>query len=289
MERHEMRVASLHIYPVKGMRALDLERAQLAERGLEGDRRWLVVDVAGTFATQRSHSKLATVTAALARGGLRLSAEGAGEVHVERPASDRRVDISIWGTPVNAALADAGACGWISNVLGEDMRLVYMDARAVRMKESVWTSAPVPVSFADGFPVTVVATGSLAAVNADIARHGGTAVPMRRFRPNIVVDCDVAWREDSWRVLRMGGIELELVKPSERCVVTTKDQSTGETMGSESLASLTRVRRSADRRIKGVLFAWNGVPRALGAVAVGDAVEILEERPDGFAIARDQA
>jgi uncharacterized protein YcbX len=64
------------------------------------------------------------------------------------------------------------------------------------------------------------------------------------------------------------------VKPCERCIVTTTDQTTGERKGPEPIAALTRLRRSSDPRISGVLFAWNAVPR--------DAVEVLEHRPEGF-------
>jgi hypothetical protein len=215
---------------------------------------------------------------------LRLSAPGAGEVSIERPRGDVRLEVAIWEHRVSAALADARASDWLSTVLREDMRLVHMDGRAERMKEGIWT-APLPVSFADAYPALVTTTGSLAAVNAEIERRGGTAVPMRRFRPNIVIACEEPWREDFWRVLRIGGIELELVKPCDRCVVTTKDQETGEILGHEPIASLTGLRRSADPRIKGVLFGWNCAPRVLGRVCVGDRVEILEERPGGFPIA----
>ena len=107
---------------------------------------------------------------------------------------------------------------------------------------------------------------------------------MERFRPNIVIDCDDAWREDCWRRLQIGPAEIELVKPCDRCVVTTKDQATGESMGKEPLESLVRIRRSGDTRVKGVLFGWNAAPRGLGEIAVGDAVEILEDRPEGFPI-----
>jgi uncharacterized protein YcbX len=279
-----MRVHSLHIYPIKGTRAVDVERAQVEPRGLAGDRRWLVVDANGRFATQRSHPQLATISASPTSTGLRLSAPGAGEVQVHRPAPSERIDVVVWRHEVNAAYAGADASAWLSDYFGQPLRLVYMDAAAQRLQQGEWVADAVPVSFADAYPVLIVTTGSLAAVNAEIERAGAERVTMRRFRPNIVVDCDDAWAEDFWRVVRIGGVEIELVKPCDRCVVTTKDQETGQSMGKEPLASLARLRRSADPRINGVLFGWNSVPRTLGTVAVGDTVEVLERRPEGFAL-----
>lgn len=277
-----MRVLSLHIYPIKGTRAVDVERAHAGERGLEGDRRWLVVDAGGKFITQRSHPRLATVTAAPTRTGLRLSAPGAGEIEIERPSPQERLDVTIWEHRLSAAAADARANAWLSTVFGETLRLVYMDGAAERLKRSIWTETALPVSFADAYALLVTTTGSLAALNAEIERAGGAAVPMRRFRPNVVIDGAAAWREDTWKRLRIGDVEIELVKPCDRCVVTTKDQNSGDAMGREPLASLARLRRSADPRLNGVLFGWNAAPRVLGHIAAGDRVEILEERPEGF-------
>jgi hypothetical protein len=150
-----------------------------------------------------------------------------------------------------------------------------MDDDAVRLKASVWTPAPVPVSFADAFPVLVTTTGSLAALNRAIEEEGGAAVPMRRFRPNLVVDCDEPWAEDQWPAIRVGGAELALVKPSDRCIVTTTDQATGERRGPQPLQALARIRRSTDPRINGVLFGVNAVPQRLGEIRLGAAVEVL--------------
>jgi hypothetical protein len=277
-----MRIESLHIYPVKGTRAVDVARASVEPRGLDGDRRWLVVDANGRFITQRSHPRLATVSAVPTGAGLRLSAPGAGEVLVKRPAASERVDVVVWRHEVSAAYAGADAAAWLSGYLGEPLKLVHMDAAAERLQRGEWVADAVPVSFADAYPVLIATTASLAAVNAEIARAGGEAVTMRRFRPNIVVECNEAWGEDFWRAVRIGGVEIELVKPCDRCVVTTKDQETGASMGREPLASLARLRRSADPRINGVLFGWNSVPRTLGAVAVGDTVEVLERRAERF-------
>lgn len=279
-----MKVHSLHIYPIKGTRAVDLERASVEPRGLEGDRRWLVVDANGRFITQRSHPKLATIQAVPTRTGLHLSAAGAGEVHVDRPAASERVNVVVWRHEVSAAFAGAEAAAWLSDYLGQPLRLVRMDAAAERLQCGEWVADGVPVSFADAYPVLIATTASLAAVNAEIARAGGATVTMRRFRPNIVVDCDEAWDEDFWTAVRIGGVEIELVKPCDRCVVTTKDQETGASMGREPIASLARLRRSADPRINGVLFGWNAVPRTLGSIAVGDAVEMIERRAERFAL-----
>ena len=277
-----MRVASLHIHPIKGMRAVDVTRASVEYRGLEGDRRWLVVDANGRFITQRSHSRLAQITAVPTLTGLRLSAAGAGEVVVERPGASNRINVTVWRHEVNAALAGGEAAAWLSDFLGEPLRLVFMDAAAERLQQGIWAPDALPVSFADAYPVLVTTTGSLNAVNAEIAKAGGAPITMRRFRPNVVVDCDEAWAEDRWRRLLIGEVELELVKPCDRCVVTTKDQTTGESIGREPIASLARLRRSADPRINGVLFGWNSVPRKLGTAVAGDTVEILERRPEGF-------
>lgn len=256
------------------MRAVDLTRATLELRGLAGDRRWLVVNADGKFLTQRTHPQLATIDARLAGDGLALSSKGNG-VEVERPDGAERRKVVIWDAQVEAAVADPSASVFLSAFLGEEAHLVFMDDDAIRMKDSVWTPSPEPVSFADAFPVLVTSTGSLAALNRDIETHGGEPVPMARFRPNIVVDCDEEWPEDRWKKLKIGDVELDLVKPCDRCIVTTTDQQSGARMGKEPLASLARVHRSADPRIKGVIFGMNAVPRALGDIAVGDRVVVL--------------
>lgn len=276
-----MRVHSLHIYPVKGMRAVDVDRAQVEARGLSGDRRWVVVDTNGRFITQRSHPRLAQIEATRTSTGVRLSTPAAGAIAVEKPSGNERAEATVWKHQVDAALADAEAGAWLSRFFGEDLRLAYMDDAAVRHQSNIWVDA-VPLSFADAYPVLIATTASLAAINTEIANAGGASIPMRRFRPNVVIDCGEAWSEDFWRVLRVGAVEFELVKPCDRCVVTTRDQTSGEAMGREPIASLARLRRSADPRINGVLFGWNAVPRALGTIAVGDRVEIVAQRPEGF-------
>jgi uncharacterized protein YcbX len=267
-----MRVASLHIHPVKGMRAIDVDHARIEGRGFENDRRWLAVDAAGVFLTQRSHPHMAKMTARPTAAGLALSAEGFGSIEVKHPASAVRRRVVVWDAEIDAAATDASASAFLSDLIGEEAHLVFMDDKAERLKASIWTPAPVPVSFADAFPVLVTTTGSLAALNRDIEKHGGAPVPMARFRPNIVVDCDDAWAEDKWTHLQIGEVRLDLVKPSDRCIVTTTDQQTGERKGKEPLAALARIHRSTDPRINGVIFGENAAPRSFGEIAVGDEV-----------------
>ena len=42
-----MRLASIHIYPLKAARAVDLGESLVEPWGLAGDRRWLLVDRTG--------------------------------------------------------------------------------------------------------------------------------------------------------------------------------------------------------------------------------------------------
>lgn len=270
------KVASLHIHPVKGMRAVDVTRAQVKPRGFAGDRRWLVVDPAGVFLTQRSHPKLATINAALDGETLILATDAGASIRVDAPDGAERRRVVVWDCEINAAFAGKAAAKSLSAMLGEEVELVHMDERALREKASVWTPSPVPVSFADAFPILVTTTGSLAALNEDIEKHGGDPVPMARFRPNIVIDCDEPWAEDHWSQLKIGDVILDLVKPSDRCIVTTTDQKTGERMGKEPLASLARIHRSTDPRINGVIFGENAAPRTLGEISVGDNVSAVD-------------
>ena len=254
------------------MRAVSVGTAVIEARGLQHDRRWLVVDADGTFLTQRSHPQLARVDVSITPSGLTLSNAGFGDIAIDSPSGRERRKVVVWGVDVDAAASDAKASAFVSGLVGEEAHLVFMDEKALRLKTSIWTPAPVPVSFADAFPILVTNTGSLAALNADIETHGGSAVPMARFRPNLVVDCDEAWAEDGWSQLRIGEVVIDLVKPSDRCIVTTTDQRTGERMGKEPLASLARIHRSNDPRIRGVLFGVNAVPQSLGTLRVGDEV-----------------
>ncbi len=268
-----VRLASIHIHPVKACHRLDVDTAEVQPWGLAGDRRWIVADPTGRMVSQREAPVLATVRPVPDdRGGLVLRAPGRPELVVPAPAPDPARRVTVWGATVAATPAGAAAGAWFTAVVGRPVQLLWLDdptRRPVRPPEGAPGDT---VSFADAHPLLLTNLASLAALNGWLAESGSDEgpLPMTRFRPNLVVDGGDPWCEDDWlgRRIRVGAVTFRVVKRCGRCVVTTVDQETG-VRGSEPLRVLAR-HRSVDGRL---LFGVHLIPDApYGRVAVGDPV-----------------
>lgn len=277
-----MKVQSLHIYPLKSGRGLSLPTSRLDAFGLAGDRRFMLVDPDGRFITQRELQALAQIVAVVENEELKLVHDGKTIVNVDWQARARRT-VEIWGQAVSAARADDASNAALSALFGRQVELVHADAETVRISNPAWAGEGVRTGFSDGYPVLVTTTASLDALVAQSRAEGMQDYGMDRFRPNIVIEQPDAFAEDQWASISIGGIRFDLVKPCPRCIMTTQDQLTGERGAADPMPAMRSLRLSADRRVPGVLFGWNAVARAIGSVSVGDAVEVLERRPDGWA------
>jgi uncharacterized protein YcbX len=267
-------LASIHIYPLKASRGTDLNSSLVEPWGLAGDRRWLLVDKAGRFISQREEPAMARVTVRHADQALTVSAAGYPELSVAAPSGDdggEMLDVTVWRSTVMASAAGPAADAWFSEFLGRRVRLVYLDDPTRRAVNPEFGSAGDVVSFADGYPLLLTNTASLGALNGWLTEDGDQPVPMSRFRPSVVVAGSGPWAEDGWRRIRIGAVSFRVVKPCGRCMVTTIDQITGE-VGKQPLRLLGR------RRLIGteLVFGQNMIPEAPGTICVGDPVEILE-------------
>ena len=160
-----MKVSSLHIYPVKSMRGLDVRYAEVKQRGLRGDRRWMLVDEHGRFITQREKAKLAQIKVKLLReGGLKLTIPNQAPLLIEEPSGER-VQAKVWKSTVDALKVVGESSEALSDFLGKTVSLVFMDQEAERFTNEKYTPEPAPVSFADGYPVLIANTASLRALN----------------------------------------------------------------------------------------------------------------------------
>ena len=281
-----MRITELNVYPLKSGRGIALTEAEIAASGIPGDREMMVVDPTGMFITQRELQPLARLEVYPDSGSVRFAMEGKGEINVTRPPAERRMETVVWKSSVNAALADDVANATLSEWLRRDIRLVFFDEQARRVASPEWAGDNSPVTFADGYQVLVTTTGSLAALNADMAAKGEGAVGMERFRPNIVLNHDEAWAEDGWTGIEISGIRFDFVKPCARCIMTTQDQQTGSRAVPDPIPAMGRIRMSADRRVPGPLFGWNAVPRGTGHIKLGDVAAVVGERAEPWAIKR---
>ncbi|PKA40496.1 MOSC domain-containing protein [Rhizobium sullae] len=278
-----MRVSDLFIYPLKSARGIAIPFSAVDAFGLPGDRRAMVTDPAGHFITQRELPALARIEVRPEPNAFRLLMAGKPDIAVPVPQPDRRMDVVVWKSLVNAAVADDESNARLSEWLGRDVKLIFFDGQARRIASAEWAGDGTPVTFADGYQILVTTTGSLKALNANLAKHAEGSVGMERFRPNIVIDTDEAWPEDRWAAIEIGGIRFDLVKPCARCIMTTQDQMTGSREVPSPMPAMGRIRMSADRRVPGPIFGWNVTPRGTGSIAIGDAVTVVEERPEGWA------
>ncbi len=265
-------LTSIHIYPLKGGRGLDLGESAVEAWGLAGDRRWMLVDEDFRFISQREHASMARLVVRYGPGGgLLVSAAGHPQLAVPVPGDRELVKVAVWGSNVLAAGAGPEADAWFSGYLGQPARLVYLDDPSRRAVDPEYGQAGDVVSFADGYPLLLTSQDSLGQLGDWLAADGDQPVPMNRFRPNVVVTGFEPWAEDRWRRVRIGDTSFRVAKPCGRCVVTTTDQFTG-VRGAQPLRMLARHRRFG----KNLVFGQNIIPDAPGQLRVGDPVEITE-------------
>ncbi len=263
------RLATIHIYPLKSGAALTLESARVQARGLEHDRRWMVVDADGEFVTGRKHPRLTLIRAApVGDGMLQLRAPDMPPLHLAPAAVSPRLQVEVWSSRVAAQVASPAADEWISAFLGIRARFAHMDAACLRPVDPDHSRPGDIVSFADGYPLLAISQAALDQLNSRLTQP----VPMLRFRPSIVISGTQPHAEDGWKRVRIGGIEFDVAKPCIRCVFTTVDFERGAFDPSgEPLRTLLTYRRTP----KGVSFGQNLIARGTGTLRVGDMVEIV--------------
>lgn len=249
-------ITGLNIYPVKSCRGIALREALLTARGLEHDREWMVVDYAGRFVTQRQLPRLALIETELAPDALRLSAPRQKPLRVPLALREMaRLRVEVWRHGCEAFDEGVEAAEWFSEFLGGKYRLVRFDPAHRRLSDLTETGGTEAENqFSDGYPLLVLSEESLAELNRRLG--GAGPLPMNRFRPNLVIAGGGVHIEDRAARLTGEGIELALVKPCERCRITTTDQLTAE-VGKEPLRTLATYRY--DERLDGVAFGMNAI------------------------------
>jgi uncharacterized protein YcbX len=280
-----MRITELNYYPLKSARGIALTETEIGPTGIPGDRRMMITDPVGTFITQRELPLLARLAVTPQGSSVRIAMDGQGSIDVCQPDPARRIDVVVWKSSLSAALADDSTNALLSEWLGRPARLVFFDEGAHRHASAEWAGEGTPVTFADGYQILITTTASLAALNADMRRHGEGDVGMERFRPNIVLETEEPWAEDGWSSLDIAGVTFDLVKPCARCIMTTQDQGTGSREVASPMPAMGRIRMSADRRVPGPLFGWNAVPRNTGSIKIDDEATVTALR-DTWAIKR---
>jgi uncharacterized protein len=269
-----MILAAINVYPIKSLGGLNLQDSRVQERGLELDRRWMLVDGNHKFLTQREFPVMATLKVAVEYGGLLVS-NGESEVSIDIDQSGNdEATVSIWSSRCRAQVYPARVNEWFSQALKVNCSLVKMPETTRRRVNYFYAAhANDVVSFADGYPFMLIGEESLNDLNSRLEK----SIPMDRFRPNFVVRGSAPFAEDTWKKIRIGETVFHLVKPCARCVMTTIDQASGLRAGPDplrTLASYRIPRRSVKRKI---LFGQNLIAEEPGSVInVGDKVEIQE-------------
>lgn len=257
-----LRIAALHVYPIKSCAGIALNEALLIETGIEFDRAWMLVDPAGRFVTQRELPRMALVQPTLKTSEMVLRAPGMLALHVALDRVEAPVRVTVWKDEV-AAYDMGGLCAqWFSDFLGRPLRLVRFDPEQRRLADRRWTgNFEAESAFADGFPILVTSAAALAELNRRLRAQGLADVAMTRFRPNLVLDGLDAHGEDALDEIVFetdeGPVRLRLVKPCGRCTIPDVDPLTAQT-GHAVADTLAGYR--ADARLDGrVTFGMNAV------------------------------
>lgn len=264
----ELRLSEIWIYPIKSLGGIRLKQSMVLEKGLEYDRRWMLVDENGVFITQRLFPAMALLKLKIEKGELRIvdsRQSTAYSVSLVPETVGKEEEVTIWNDTVSAFEISKDASAWFSDALKTKCRLVHFPEKNSRPVDPNYKINDEHVSLADGYPFLIIGQSTLDFLNFKLEQP----LPMNRFRPNFVFTGGEPHEEDSWRNFSIGINNFVSVKPCARCAIPTINQDTAQ-KGDEPSRTLATYRRKENK----ILFGQNLVAVNHQYVKEGDLIKI---------------
>ncbi|MBS1976213.1 MAG: MOSC domain-containing protein [Bacteroidetes bacterium] len=249
---------------MKSLGGIRVKSAVVHAKGLEHDRRWMLIDEEGTFISQREQPILCRFQMQRENGQFLITY---GDEHIlldpRQSPTGQEIRVRIWDDEVSAREVSVGHSQWFSKALQRNVKLVFFPEENSRPADPDYATPGAQVSLADGFPLLLIGTRSLDDLNSRLQQTVG----MNRFRPNLVVEGIDPFEEDNWKEFTIGKNRFVAVKPCGRCIMTTINPETAQT-GKEPLATLSRFRNKKGK----VLFGQNIIPIDHHEIKEGDEI-----------------
>lgn len=263
-------LSRIRIYPIKGCNGTDVQEARLEKRGLRYDRRWMLVNEQGSDLHQFDYPHLASIVVSFDNEHLLVQAPAMPALAIPlQPQHATRRTVS-WHQGISEAQpASDKADAWFQEFLRVPCQLVFMPEEAQHPVEPGYEVDHDLAAFTS-FQYHLLGAASLADLNARLA----TPVPLERFRPNLVIAGSPAFAEDSWQTVQINHLTFHVVKPCDRCAITTVDPVQGVMTGKEPLTTLARYRTFN----KKVLFGQYLLSSERGVIHVGDILHVIKQK-----------
>jgi uncharacterized protein len=261
-------LSEIWIYPIKSLAGIRLQRAIVKQKGLAYDRRWMLVDEAGRFLTQREHPEMSQFQIAMDNIQLTILNRISGQsivLDLKGENDGESMPVIIWDDKVEAIEVGQEYSRWFSEQLKIKSKLVFFPETNARPVDPNYAIQNEHVSLADGYPFLIIGQSSL----DDLNKRLQEPIPMNRFRPNFVFTGGMPYEEDSWQRFSVGKNKFAGVKPCGRCVLPNVDQQTGK-KGIEPLATLATYRKTGSK----IFFGQNLVAIDYDEVHEGDEIAL---------------
>jgi len=267
-----LRLSEIWIYPIKSLGGIRVKSAKVFEKGLQYDRRWMLIDRDNDFMTQRIYPKMALFKLQFQARWLLGSkfkithGKDSISLSLHHSFNSKPIKAIIWDDEVEVYEVDKKYSHWFSSRLGIECKLVSFPENNLRPVDQNYQINHEHVSLADAYPLLLIGEQSLADLNSRLDEP----LPMNRFRPNLVFSGGQPFDEDKWKKFSVGENKFAAVKSCARCVLPTVNQDTGE-KGIEPLATLSKYRKEGNK----VLFGQNLIAINHEEIHEGDEI-ILE-------------
>jgi len=266
-------LSGIFIYPIKSLGGISLNEAEIEERGLKLDRRWMLIDHEGTFVSQRKYHSLALLQVNILGETVKIIHKNDTLAPIEFTIGEQcgpPITVTIWDDLSSGMEVSTTVSQWFSAYLNMEVRLVEMPMDERRQVDPRYALHEEIVSFADGYPCLLIGQSSLDGLNAQLEQP----VPMDRFRPNLVFTGGEPHTEDTFGSFDLSGVSFSAVKPCARCVLVTVDQQLG-TKSAEPLKTLAGYRTRNNK----IMFGQNLVHSGTGTIRIGDPLLIKTSKP----------
>jgi len=262
-------ISQLYIYPVKSLGGIALQQAQVTSRGLQYDRRWMLIDENNHFLSQRKYPQMALFDVSIQEEGLKIKHRPSQESTLipYQPQTNIDVEVDVWDSLCTGTYVSCEVDEWFTRLLNINCRLIYMTDNSMRQVDERYAGPDHITSFSDGYPILLTSEASLADLNSRLA----APVNMSRFRPNIVISNTDPYLEDRMQHFELGSISFYGVKPCARCVMIGVNPLTADT-DTEPLKTLASYRKGNNK----VYFGQNLIHNGEGVIKVGDEVVIKQ-------------